>query len=382
MMKAKYSEWLWSVPLSVVLIAGCNSGSDSSSGSGASVSASVAIMDKATAALNYAQSRNSTFANTGTKNLGRSLAGLNTQREAKLARIASAMVTTPTSHDCAMSGSYIDAFDATSGIYTVTYMDCVAPDDSDSNLKTYKNGVQSGSASVKGFTFADGDANGPYIQKTMRMSDDALVAEFVSKFAGSVNFSADLVACGSRMVSLSLAEAISGTASYKEYAHRDGKLKIDEAITMTDLKLSVTGSAPDLKSCEPTKVTFSESGKFSATDNLNAKNSVSVDIAEKSPMKATWTEAIQDGKMGKSTTIDGTISITSDCFTGTITLVTTTPVFTTDEDDCPTLGEVKVTGDVTATITHTSTGGVNIDEGSNGSIDKSFKSCEEAGACI
>ena len=42
---------------------------------------------------------------------------------------------------------------------------------------------------------------------------------------------------------------------------------------------------------------------------------------------------------------------------------------------------LKVTGGATATITYTSTKRVNIDEGSNCSIDKTFESCFDAGAC-
>jgi hypothetical protein len=175
--------------------------------------------------------------------------------------------------------------------------------------------------------------------------------------------------------------AMSGNETYKEDLNFDGKLDVDESVTMTGLTFDYTGSAPALmdgKYCEPTKVTFSESGNFSITDNLNAKNSASIAIAA---LTGTWEEITKDGKVGELITENGTMTITSACFTGTMTLATTTPIFVAYEDDCPTAGELKITGSATATITYTSTGGVNIDEGSNGSIDKSYKSCDEAGAC-
>jgi hypothetical protein len=49
--------------------------------------------------------------------------------------------------------------------------------------------------------------------------------------------------------------------------------------------------------------------------------------------------------------------------------------------DCPTSGVIKVTGDQSATITSTATGGVEIDNGSDGTVDEILESCADADIC-
>jgi len=83
-------------------------------------------------------------------------------------------------------------------------------------------------------------------------------------------------------------------------------------------------------------------------------------------------------------TMNGTISVTSVCETGTFTITTTTPLFEPDSaaSDCPTEGEIVVSGGgATVSVIATSTGGVQFDEGGNGSIEEEFADCNEADIC-
>jgi hypothetical protein len=276
--------------------------------------------------------------------------------------------------------------DANTGVYTDTYVDCVDEADTDddgvADVRAYRNGVESHFDDDTNFTTTYGDANSPLVARFTRISDSRLIQELSAKGVATGTIT-DALDCAVSSSTIVISITISATVSHKEDSDLDGKLDRDESDTMTDFTAQLTGTAPDMTSCDVYKVTFSESGKISVTDNLNAKNSLTIDMPanSSSSVKGVWEAIPKDIYIDESTQVNGTMAITSACFTGTMTLATAIPVLLSHGDKCPTAGELTVTGGATATITYTSTGSVNVDEDSNGSIDKSYKSCDEAGAC-
>lgn len=65
-----------------------------------------------------------------------------------------------------------------------------------------------------------------------------------------------------------------------------------------------------------------------------------------------------------------------------VTIATTILFFIPTDAECTTFGEIKVSGDLTGTITNTSTGGVEIDNSGDGSVDEKYGSCSEAQSCV
>ena len=179
---------------------------------------------------------------------------------------------------------------------------------------------------------------------------------------------------------------IDGTFSFKEDFDGDGVIDVNESASITDFTISVTVndiSVPDsFGICEPTDFTVSVSGSTSNTDNIDPDLSFSMSISSSDPLTITWT--VVSG--GANVTINGSLSYSDSCFTGSLTIVTTTPLFfpetVDDEIDCPTSGVIMVTGTWTGTITYTSTGGVEIDNGSDGTVDETLSDCEDEATCV
>jgi hypothetical protein len=122
-------------------------------------------------------------------------------------------------------------------------------------------------------------------------------------------------------------------------------------------------------------------GAIAFTDNLDAVNS---ETAKFSNFTVTFSPTTVNGVKGEAEVYSGSISITTNCLVETtFTISTVVSIFYPDGDvDCPTAGKLLVTGGgVTSAVTFTASGGVQIDEGNNGTIDKTFAHCDDADAC-
>src|SRR5581483_3842067 len=97
----------------------------------------------------------------------------------------------------------------------------------------------------------------------------------------------------------------------------------------------------------------------------------------------TETERKTNGAVvGDQLTLAGTIALTSPCASGTYTMTTESPLFFPKGAACPVEGKVLIAGGgMTTSVTATSTGGVNIDEGNDGTIDKTFETCDGSDLC-
>jgi hypothetical protein len=161
----------------------------------------------------------------------------------------------------------------------------------------------------------------------------------------------------------------------------DGVLDEDSRGDFEDFTIAVVVINFDSR-CMPTDFSTSESGTFSFMDNLEVNNDFTVSIPSSDPVVITW-ETVADGA---EVTVNGSYTLNSSCFTGSLTIETMEALFfpiaeETGLPDCSTSGVINVTGDQTATITFTTTGGMEIDNGSDGTVDGTFDSCVDADIC-
>ena len=185
--------------------------------------------------------------------------------------------------------------------------------------------------------------------------------------------------CGERPLFVG---TIAFSGSYREIVDEDpddGTPESDETeIYDFTLQFSETCNAAgaDIASTQ-----FVLNGTIVFTDNLDAVNS---ETANFSDFTVTLSPTTVNGVKGETEVYSGSISITTNCLVETtFTISTVVPIFYPDGDvDCPTAGKILVTGGgVTSAVTFTASGGVQIDEGNNGTIDKTFADCEDADVC-
>jgi len=158
----------------------------------------------------------------------------------------------------------------------------------------------------------------------------------------------------------------------------DNKAEVDEVSKITGFTADVI-DAYNATTCVLTQETFTVSGTIAFTDNLvsNGDNNFSATMTN---FKETTTPTTGGNKVS----LMGTIAITSNCENGTVEISTVKDMFFPDmaTDDCPTDGKLLVAGGGTTTaVIFTATGGVTIDEGNNGTIDKIFADCDDADVC-
>ena len=111
-------------------------------------------------------------------------------------------------------------------------------------------------------------------------------------------------------------------------------------------------------------------------------NNLTVSIPSSDPVVVAW-ETVAGGA---DVTGNGSYTLSSPYVTGSLTIETIETLFfpiaeETGLPDCFTSGVIRVTGDQTATITFTATGGIEIDNGSDGTVDGAFESCADADIC-
>lgn len=170
------------------------------------------------------------------------------------------------------------------------------------------------------------------------------------------------------------------TSSFKFNRTKDGTLDRDDSSVMNGTEVSVTETF-DRSTCTLTQSTVTMNGRVENTDHLRniVFNTTLTDF------KRVATPTTINGIPGEKVSVNGTITIESNCVNGTFILETPVgqePFFPTEGDGCPVSGKtVTKSGDAATAINYTSTGGVEIDEGNDGSIEKSFTTCNEANTC-
>lgn len=110
-------------------------------------------------------------------------------------------------------------------------------------------------------------------------------------------------------------------------------------------------------------------GSISITDRVKGDNFTLRNLS----MTATLTLTSSSDKESLS----GTMTVTSSCYTASLNIQTLEDFITPTGGDCPTSGKIRITGGTNATYIFTSTGGIQIDLGNDGTIDKTYNKCSD-----
>ena len=388
------SKSIVTVAVFSLLLTGCGGSSGSSGGGGGPTGPSESASNTTTAVnfaiggIDFALSSMSSpslkpslkpFRKAKATDLKASVAGFYKGLKAYRAKAISPLTDIP----CDSGSAHIDI--TPTGI-ELTFTDC---QDSLGDELEYTDGIISFSETPTGFTLTiTGHTTGTgFTSRRTRTSDGSLVEEDITDLTVTGTFGVTTIDCGGVPFSDSITMVIDGAFSFEADFDGDGMLDedLDESVDSLSLSMTVSQiSAPDsFGVCEPTDFTVSIFGAFAEMDNLDPDFSFSVSMSSSNPLTITWMEVTG----GVELTINGSLTVSDSCFTGSITLVTTTPLFFPDtgsEDDgidCPSSGVITVTGTWTGTITYTS-GGVDIDNGSDGTVDETLSDCEDAATCV
>lgn len=357
---------------------------------GAGASASSGAIRSATMGLSATAGSSSAPSLSKAKNLSEAINGLYSGLRAKraeasalkakfVAATAPYMATSMTQSCTGMGGGTMSMNISTSGTTTtttITYANCYT---TAGTVSEVQNGTIAFVDSGLSFSLSMGNSTTPYTMKSTVSSTGAVLQDDVitMTFTGTAD-STSGKSCGTPQ-----------SIEYEIFTiNMDGNMQlkgIDDtgvAYDETDVATAYTLVAnSNLNSaCTATGGTITESGKLSYTDNLNSLGTESMDISATNPLSLTWA-SVTIGTTGDSYNISGSASMVTTCFTGSLTLTTTTDIFYPTSADCPTAGVVTVSGDVNGTVVYTSTGGVQIKD-SAGTVVETYTSCNEAQACI
>lgn len=164
----------------------------------------------------------------------------------------------------------------------------------------------------------------------------------------------------------------------------DGIFEVDETSTMTGFTLNVI-EEHDPVTCTPGASTLTLNGTSSFTNALEANDNFTATFNGFQMVLTPATRTIEGvERTGVTMALSGSVAITSECANGTFTV--STPAedlpFIPDDEECAVQGRILVSdGTNTTAVIATSTGGVQIDNGNNGSVDREFSDCNEAEAC-
>ncbi len=174
------------------------------------------------------------------------------------------------------------------------------------------------------------------------------------------------------------------TVSTKEDAKGDGTFETDHIFQTTNLAITIS-EAFNETTCARGATNLALTGTAGETDNIDGDDTYSATFTNFTVVSIPATRMIDGANVsGETLSLGGTIAITSACTNGTFTLSTAPESlpFTPDGSSCPVEGRFLVTsGDSAAAVISTSTGGIQIDEGNNGSIEATYLDCEEAEVC-
>lgn len=283
---------------------------------------------------------------------------------------AKAVAFAPQTVSCAGGGTM--TFDSTTTSLTATYAACITPI---TGATEYQDGTITISFTTGSFSI--GMSN--YTDR-MTSTSGTLLSENISNFTMSGTTGGASLSCGTKTLQNTFNLTMDGTISNKEDANADGTLDLNMSEQMTSFKLGVLVNTLD-NLCNPTDSTITMSGGISTTNNIQTNDSFSMTIAAANPLTIT-AMTVTIPSAGENVTISGTFATTSSCFNGSLTIATPTPVFYPTGSESPTAGKIVITGDISGTVTYTSTGDVQVDEGSDGTVDKTYPSGTPIEACV
>lgn len=216
-----------------------------------------------------------------------------------------------------------------------------------------------------------------YNDYVIRTTFSGAVSETV--FDGGFSFQSTSGDCG--MESATMTDDLTFTTKFDQAG--DGTFEVNSAFA---IDLTMVIAQVFAEDCTPEATTLTLNGGTTSTNNVDSESDV-VTFTDFTMVMTPDTREINGVETdGDTLSLNGTIEISSSC-TDATTFTISTPEgeepFMPENGDCPVDGRFIITnGGNTVAVIYTSTGGVQIDEGNNGSIDDSFASCDDAeGIC-
>lgn len=277
--------------------------------------------------------------------------------------------------------SFDQEFDCeVSGKFRITIEDHDTPDPSDdTTTTTYTNCSNSEGSVTNGslvMTLGGNVFSFDYDNFVTRTTFSGAVSE--TTFDGGMSFVSVDGDCG--MESATMTDNLTLTSKFDQTG--DGTFEINSSFAINMTMILAQAFAED---CTPGANTITLNGGTTTTNSVNSQNDV-VTFTNFTMVLTPETRVINGVETdGDTLSLNGTIEISSSCTDDTIFTITTTageePFIPEEGDSCPLDGRFIISnGGSTVAVIYTSTGGVQIDEGNNGSIDDSFASCDDAEA--
>ncbi len=172
------------------------------------------------------------------------------------------------------------------------------------------------------------------------------------------------------------------TIEKKEDAEGDGTLGYHEAITLTGLTMEITETRD--ADCTEQETKINVVGEVKIEDKLNPLGDDNFTATFEA-----FTITLTPDETGVGTTgtgnrlkFEGDVSISGVCINGTYTIDTVKAFFYPDGSACPVEGKLTVTGEgSTVALTSTVSGGIQIDEGNDGSKESEALDCKQSAFC-
>ncbi|MBI3803638.1 MAG: hypothetical protein HY282_07720 [Nitrospirae bacterium] len=166
----------------------------------------------------------------------------------------------------------------------------------------------------------------------------------------------------------------------------DGTFEVNTALAV-NLTMTITEAHDAAPACTPGATTVDLNGGTRITSSSAAANQEVTFTDFKMVLTPTTRTINNVDTKGETLSLNGAIAISSGCTGSAATTFTiSTPEgeepFVPKGKSCPVSGRFLIAhGSSLLAVIYTPTGGVQVDEGNNGSIDTTFTSCKEAGLC-
>jgi hypothetical protein len=261
----------------------------------------------------------------------------------------------------------------------ITYNDCVLSRNTigGKTIETYKDGVEKdtfngATVSVEFTNFREGTRDGTDPNHKIRVSDETTNGTFVLS-----NFSNE--DCGEEVFFPTGTLTVNATLATFEDQNGDGIPERNQEAILTDFKETLAEEF-DPNSCIETKTTEVANGQIELKDGVNPSDNFTATFKDFNVVSKLATHGETSGT---EVTLNGNITLASNCESGSFDVTTETPLFFPDsaEGDCPTEGIVLVrSGGATTAVTFQGDG-AKIDEGNDGTIEQTFPDCSSARIC-
>jgi hypothetical protein len=282
---------------------------------------------------------------------------------------------------CAGGGNVTTGTDV-NGVVTATHNACTTYIDANSDgvadTSIIRDGIASFRSFIDGFGYTDGITT-----QARRLSDNALLWEEINANLGIRMFLGSTRICLGNTYAASASLTVSGTTNIKVDIDADGLWEANQSIAFTEFRFGFHNTTVDAN-CN------SLSGRFTRTSSIGIPVSLTDNIQPMAAATSTIPQNVANGVFqvdwardvgGELLSLSGAFAIESSCHSTMISLSTVTPVRVSDGGYCSTAGSLAIDGDIKASISYTGTGGIEIDNGSDGTIETAFASCADSNAC-